>query len=309
MTSSERTPVSPLRQRFIDDLRLRNYAPGTIKMYVAGVVRLARHVKRSPDQLGPDDIRAFQLHLVERQVSWCVFNQTVCALRFLYTVTLGRPDMVGNIPFAKKAKILPDVLSPEEVVRFLDAAKPGRNRTMLDLCYSCGLRVSELVGLQVTDIDSSRMVIHIRSGKGRKDRLVPLSPRLLEVLRAYWLAYRPKTSLFPGPDRDKPLTTSLVQDLCKRVAARAGLSKHITPHTLRHSFATHLLEAGVDLLSVQALLGHSHFRTTALYLHVSMRHLQKVPELLEGLVLPPRVPAAEAIPPTPPTPPTAEGRS
>lgn len=298
MIRIERMAMTPLRQRFIDDLRLRNYSPRTIATYVTGVVRVARHFHRSPDLLGPDDIRAFQLELLRRKVSWCQFNQTVCALRFLYTVTLGRPEMVGHIPFGKRPKTLPIVLSPEEVVLFLDAAKPGRERTLLDVAYSCGPRLQELLGLQVTDIDSARMVLHIRRGKGQKDRLVPLSPRLLEVLRAYWRACRPRTFLFPGLAFDKPLTDGTVQRLCHRVAARAGLSKRITPHTLRHSFATHLLEAGVDLLSVQALLGHSHFNTTAKYLHVSMRRLHALPQLLEGLRVTPVHPA-DALRPTP----------
>mgnify|MGYP001193123416 CR=1 FL=1 len=161
------------------------------------------------------------------------------------------------------------------------------------MAYSCGPRLQELLGLQVRDIDSGRMVLHIRRGKGNKDRFVPLSPRLLEVLRAYWRACRPATWLFPGIDPTRPLTDGAVQRHCQRVAERAGLSKRVTPHTLRHSFATHLLEAGVDLLSVQALLGHSHFNTTAKYLHVSMRRLAQLPPLLEGARLP-RVIAPEA---------------
>jgi integrase/recombinase XerD len=283
MNRFERTPMTPLRKRFIDDLRLRNYSPRTIEIYIDGVCRLARYFKRSPDQLDAEEIRRFQLHLIEQKASWCVFNQTVCALRFLYTVTLGQPDMIGRIPFAKKPKKLPVVLSPEEVVQFLDTAKRVRDRTLLDVCYTCGLRVSELVSLQVSDIDRRRMVIRVR-GKGQKERLVPISPRLLQVLRAYWLRYRPKTWLFPGADSDKRLTENAVRRLCDQGAERARLRKRITPHTLRHSFATHLLEAGVDLLTVQALLGHNHLRTTAIYLHVSLRHLQKVPQLLEGLV-------------------------
>jgi integrase/recombinase XerD len=190
-------------------------------------------------------------------------------------VTLKRPEMVVHIPFGKRPKALPSVLSPEEVVQFLEAALPGRERTLLDVAYSCGPRLQELLGLKVADIDSARMVLQIRRGKGQKDRLVPLSPRLLEVLRAYWRACRPQSWLFPGLQPDKPLSDGAVQRLCHRTAARAQLSKRITPHTLRHSFATHLLEAGVDLLSVQALLGHSHFNTTAKYLHLSMRRLQK----------------------------------
>lgn len=277
--------MTPLRQRFVDDLRLRNKSPRTIETYVLRVAQFAKHFGRSPEQLGPDQLRAYQQHLLARQVSWSMFNQSVCALRFLYNVTLGRPQVIVHLPFAKRPRTLPTVLSPEEVVRFLGAALPGRDRTLLDVAYSCGLRLQELLGLQVADIDSARMVLHIRHGKGQKDRLVPLSPRLLQVLRGYWREYRPATWLFPGVKPALALTDGTVQRICKRTARRAGLTKRVHPHTLRHSFATHLLEAGVDLLSVQALLGHSHFQTTAKYLHVSMRRLQQLPQLLEGLVV------------------------
>jgi site-specific recombinase XerD len=292
--------MTPLRQRFIDDLRLRNKSPRTIETYVLRVALFARHFGRSPEVLGPEEIRAYQQDLLAQQVSWSQFNQAVCALRFLYNVTLGRPDVIRHLPFAKRPRIVPTVLSPEEVVRLLAAALPVRERTLLDVAYSCGLRLKELLGLQVADIDSARMVLHIRHGKGQKQRLVPLSPRLLAALRAYWLACRPASWLFPGIKATQPLTDGAVQRLCRRTALRAGLTKHVTPHTLRHSFATHLLEAGVDLLSVQALLGHSHFNTTARYLHISMRRLQQLPQLLEGLVLPAR--------PVLPTTAPAEGR-
>lgn len=282
----DREPVSPLRRRFIDDMRLRNLSPRTIETYVLRVVQFSRHCRRSPDQVGPAELRAYLQHLVARQASWSMFNQSVCALRFLYQITLRRPHLIEHLPFPKRPRQLPVVLSPEEVARLLEAALPGRDRALLDLAYSCGLRLKELLGLQVRDIDSGRMVLHIRAGKGNKDRFVPLSPRLLELLRAYWNEYRPATWLFPGVQPALALTGGCVQRLCKRTAQRAGLVKHVHPHTLRHSFATHLLEAGVDLLSVQALLGHSHFNTTAKYLHVSMRRLQQLPPLLEGLRLP-----------------------
>jgi integrase/recombinase XerD len=283
----DREPMSPLRRRYIEDLRLRNKSPRTIETYVLRVVQFARHFGRSPELLGPDELRAYQQHLLARKVSWSMFNQSVCALRFLYNVTLGRPHLIVHLPFAKRPRALPTVLSPEEVVRFLEAALPGRDRTLLDVAYSCGLRLKELLGLQVGDIDSARLVLHIRHGKGQKERLVPLSRRLLEALRGYWRQYRPGTWLFPGVNKPtQALTGGAVQRLCQRTARRGGLTKRIHPHTLRHSFATHLLEAGVDLLSVQALLGHSHFNTTAKYLHVSMRRLQQLPALLEGLALP-----------------------
>jgi integrase/recombinase XerD len=278
--------MTPLRQRYIDDLRLRNKSPRTIETYVLRVVLFARHFGKSPEVLGPEELRAYQQHLIERRVSWSMFNQSVCALRFLYNVTLRRPHVITHLPFAKRPRVLPTVLSPEEVVRFLDAAWPGRDRTLLDVAYSCGLRLKELVGLQLADIDSARMVLHIRHGKGQKERLVPLSPRLLAALRAYWRQYRPAVWLFPGVNKPtQALTDGAVQRICQRTARRAGLTKRVHPHALRHSFATHLLEAGVDLLCVQVLLGHSHFNTTAKYLHVSMRRLQQLPALLEGLAV------------------------
>ncbi|MCI0353972.1 MAG: site-specific integrase [Acidobacteria bacterium] len=280
----DREPMTPLRRRFIDDLRLRNKSPRTIEAYVLRVAQFAKHFRRSPEQLGVAEVRAYQQHLLTKQVSWSQFNQAVCALRFLYNVTLGRPNLSTHLPFAKRPRTLPVVLSPDEVLRLLDAALPGRERTLLEVIYSCGLRLKELLGLNVTDIDSARMVLHIRAGKGQKQRFVPLSARLLEVLRGYWRECRPARCLFPGAKQALPLTGSAVLRICRRTAQRAGLSKRITPHTLRHSFATHLLEAGVDLLSVQALLGHSHFNTTAKYLHVSMRRLQQLPHLLDGLV-------------------------
>jgi len=178
--------MTPLRQRYAEDLRLRNKSPRTIETYVLRVRQFAEHFGKSPEQLGPDELRAYQQHLLQRQVSWSMFNQSVCALRFLYNVTLGRPHLIAHLPFAKRPRVLPTVLSPEEVTRLLAAALPGRDRTLLDVAYSCGLRLKELVGLKVKDIDSARMVLIIRHGKGQKERLVPLSPRLLEVLRAYW---------------------------------------------------------------------------------------------------------------------------
>jgi integrase/recombinase XerD len=278
--------MTPLRRRFIDDLRIRNYAPRTIEAYVAGVARLAQHFGRSPDQLGAEDVRSFQLHLLERKVSWSLFNQTVCALRIFYHVTLQRPDIVTMIPYGKKPKTLPCVLSPEEVLRLVEAAPSGRDRTLLRTAYACGLRINELLHLRINDIDSARMVVIIRQGKGGKDRLVPLSSRLLDELRAYWRQYRPRTWLFPGARPQHPMNASNVQRMCQRLVARAGLTKRATPHTLRHSFATHMLEAGVDLLTLQAILGHGNLDTTAHYLHIGTRRLQQLPSLLDRLMLP-----------------------
>jgi integrase/recombinase XerD len=278
--------MTPLRQRFIDDLRLRNYAKRTIDTYVSQVAAFARHFGRSPELLGADEVRAYQLHLLERRVSWSSFNQAVCALRFLYRTTLGRPEQLAMIPYGKRPKKLPSVLSPDEVLRLLDAAPPPRDRVLLQVAYGCGLRLNDLLHLRVTDIDSARMVIHIRQGKGAKDRLVPLSLRLLQELRAYWLACRPRTWLFPGQTADGTLTASNIQRRFGRLVKQVGLNKHCSMHTLRHSYATHLLEAGVDVLTLKALMGHASLQTTARYLHVSTQRLHQTPSLLDLLVLP-----------------------
>jgi integrase/recombinase XerD len=278
--------MTPLRQRFIDDLRLRNYAARTIEAYVSQVARFAKHFGRSPELLGGEDVRAFQLHLLQRRVAWSTFNQAVCALRFLYRTTLRRPEALALIPFGKRPKTLPSVLSPHEVVRLLDAASPGRDRVLLQVAYACGLRLNELLHLRVSDIDSARMVIHVRQGKGAKDRLVPSSRRLLEELRAYWRRGRPYPWLFPGHTPDGTLSRGNVQRRLGQLVQEVGLSKPCSMHTLRHSYATHLLEAGVDVLTLKTLMGHSSLQTTARYLHISTQRLQQTPSLLDLLALP-----------------------
>jgi integrase/recombinase XerD len=278
--------MTPLRQRFIDDMRLRNYAPGTIEAYVAGVARFAKHFGRSPDQLGPEELRTYQLEMLRQQFSWSTFNQTVAGLRLFYRITVGRPEQVPSIPYGKRPKTLPTILSPDEVVQFLDATKPGRDRALFQTDYACGLRLSELTHLQVPDIDSKRMLVVVRQGKGRKDRLIPLSARLLEVLRGYWREYRPRPWLFPGRGGERPLSDGMVQGLCQQVVGRAGLTKPTTTHTLRHCFATHMLEAGVDLLTLQAMMGHRSLHTTMGYLHLSGTRLREAPSLLDRLMLP-----------------------
>jgi len=286
--------MTPLRQRFIDDLRLRNYARRTIDTYVSRVACFAKHFGRSPELLGPEEVRAFQLHLLQRKVSWSSFNQAVCALRFLYGITLQRPEQLPLIPYGKRPKTLRSILAPQEVLRLIDAAQTPRDRVFLQLAYGCGLRLSELIHLRVTDIDSARMVIHVRAGKGAKDRLVPLSPRLLEELRAYWRLCRPTTWLFPGAKPGEPICGSNMQRRFGRLVKRVGLTKHCSLHTLRHSYATHLLEAGVDLLTLKMLLGHRTLETTARYLHVSTDRLRQTPSLLDLLVLPKAAPAPAA---------------
>jgi len=278
--------MTPLRQRLIDDLLLRNYSPRTVEAYVAGVARFAKHFGRSPEVLGVEEVRAFQLQMLKDKASWSKFNQTVCALRFLYGTTLGRPEQVPYIAYGKKPKTLPCVLSPEEVACLFAAAERDRDRVLLQLTYACGLRLSDVLNLEVNDIDSARMMVHIRQGKGHKDRLVPLSAKLLQELRAYWRCYRPKRWLFPNKAQSGPLCGGTVQRLFQRIRKSAGIKKPASLHTLRHSFATHMLEAGVDLLTLQRILGHSNLSTTALYLHLRSDHLSRLPSLLDLLVLP-----------------------
>lgn len=292
--------MTPLRQRFVDDLRLRNLSPRTIKCYVAHVAAFARHFGRSPDQLDPEHIRLYQLHLRDvKHASWSLFNQAVCALRFFYKVTLPRPWGVEHLPFAKRPRLLPAVLSREEVQQLLACVERPIYRLLLTTLYAAGLRLSEGLHLQVRDIDSARMILHIRSGKGQKDRLVPLSSKLLDDLRDWWRLRRPTTWLFPGRN-NQPLSASGVQRGCQAAAILARLAKHATPHTLRHSYATHLLEAGLDVRTLQKLLGHNQLATTALYTHVTE-------ERLRGVVSPwdlprgPASPSATSCERTPPT--------
>jgi len=256
----------------IEDLRIRNYSPRTIDTYVRCVAKYAEHFGRSPDRLGPEDIRAYQAWMVEKKkYSWSAFNQAVCALRFLYTVTLDRKIPVEHIPFAREEKKLPDILSVVEVGRLLRAVDNLKHRTVLMTLYGAGLRLSEGLALLVTDIDSERMQIHVRKGKGKKDRFVTLSARLLEAVREYWRAYRPEHWLFPGDPPDHPLTPTGIQRVIRVARLRAGIPKHVTTHTLRHCYATHLLEAGVDIKTIQHLLGHRSLKTTSIYLHVASK--------------------------------------
>ena len=278
--------MTPLRRRMIDDMQLRNFAPGTITVYVNSVARFALHFGTSPDLLGPEDVRAYLLHLVQqRRISWSYYNQNLQALRFLYNVTLGRDWVLQHIACPKQPKRLPVVLSPDELTRFFAAIGSLRYRAVLMTAYAAGLRVSEVVASGTADIDSQRMVLRVRQGKGRKDRYVMLSPKLLGLLRTYWKAARPRTWLFPGRDGDRPISASAVMKACRRARRAAGLEKRVTVHTLRHSFATHLLEAGTDLRTIQVLLGHHSPRTTALYTHVSPAALQATVSPLDRLDL------------------------
>jgi site-specific recombinase XerD len=258
----------------IDDLAVRNYAAATVEIYVRCVAQLAQHFTTSPDLLGPEQIRDYLIFLIRRKrVSWSVFNQTVCALRFFYQTTLAREWMVEYIPFPKQEKKLPVVLSSQEIATFFRAIKNLKHRTIVMTIYATGLRVSEALQLVATDIDSRRMLLRVGQGKGRKDRYVPLSSTLLETLRSYWKRYRPEKWLFPGQTPQCQLSRGCVNRFCLKSAQKAGLNKRVTPHTLRHCFATHLLEAGLDLKRIQLLLGHRSLNSTSVYLHIATNAL------------------------------------
>ena len=248
--------MTPLRRRMIEDMRIRNLSPQTERVYVEQVSRFALHFGQSPERLGQDEIRAWQIYLVEeRRLAASSISVAVAALRFVYTVTLKRPWIVeDDIPTSRQPKKLPVVPSPAEVVRFLDAVKSPKHRMILTVCYATGLRISEAVSVKPTAIDSQRMVIRVEAGKGRKDRYVMLSPTLLKLLRTYWKAGRPKGWLFPGDRPEQPITACAVEIACRQALEQSGLGKAITPHSLRHAFAVHLLESGTDLRTIQLLL-------------------------------------------------------
>ncbi len=280
--------MTPLRRRMTEDLLLRNRSPKTIKAYIGWVADFAQYFHTPPDRLGPEHVRSYLLHLVQdRQASWDVYRQARLALRFFYTVTLGREWVVARVPRPRVPKKLPVVLSTGEMARFRDALQNPKHRALLMTAYAGGLRLSEVARLRVEDIDSARMVIHVRQGKGLRDRDVMLSPRLLEVLRAYRKVYRPGPFLFPGQKPDRPVAPRTVQMVCRRALEASGLGKHVHMHTLRHSFATHLLESGTDLRTIQVLLGHRSFSTTARYLHVTTAALRSTRSPFDGLELSP----------------------
>ncbi len=277
--------MKPLRQRMIDDLKLRNYSPNTVDGYVRAVRKFAEFHGRSPEDLGPEHVRQFLLHLVEeRRVAWGTYNLYLCGLRFFFNVTLGREESLNGIPCPKEQKRLPVVLTFEEVTQFFNACRNFKHQTMFLCAYAGGLRISEVAHLQIGDIDSGRNMIHIRQSKGWRDRYVPLSPRLLTLLREYWKQYRPESWLFYGSSRSRPISTESITRACIRTRERSGLGKQMTMHTLRHSYATHLLEAGVDLRTIQVLLGHRHISTTATYTHVSRKLLGSTPSPLDLLI-------------------------
>jgi site-specific recombinase XerD len=254
----------------IEDMQVRHLTPKTQLSYQEQVAAFARHFHKSPLLLGPEDIRAYQVYLVrDKKLSASSLVVATAALRFLYKVTLKKPWGMEQIPLPKTPQRLPEILSREEVVRLLDSVPDIQQHAILCTAYATGLRLSELTHLRLTDIDSQRMVVRVEQGKGQKDRYVMLSPRLLDELRAYCKQYHPRHWLFLGASGDQPIGKGAIQQACHKACQRAGISKHITPHSLRHAFATHLLEAGTDLRAIQLLLGHRSLNTTARYLKVA----------------------------------------
>jgi len=262
--------MTPLRQRMIEDMKLRNLAGGTQRHYLHYVEHFARYFQRSPEELDCEAIHQYLVHLVaDRNLSAEAVNQCVSALKFLYLTTLEMPWTEAYFPRVRRPSRLPVVLSSEEVLSFFDHVAGMKNRAALMTCYGAGLRVSEAVALKVSDIDSKRRLIRVEQGKGKKDRYAMLSERLLQVLRRYWTAFRPQHYLFPSWRENRHMSTTSLQVACREAALRSGLRKKITVHTLRHSFATHLLENGTDLRVIQVLLGHDRVDTTARYTRVS----------------------------------------
>ena len=280
MTSATTTP---LRQRMIEDMTIRQFGPKTQHDYVRVVADFARFLGRSPDQAEPEDLRRYQLRLAADGASPAKMNAAVSALRFFFKVTLGRQGYGERLATVRKEDRLPEVLSPEEVALLLHCAPSLKHKAALSIAYGCGLRVSEIVHLKVADIDSARMLVRVEQGKGRKDRYVMLSPELLELLRAWWRMARPKGWLFPGRDPGQPITPRQLNRALKVAVASAGLDKPVSMHTLRHCFATHLLERKTDVRVIQALLGHKKLDTTARYTRVAIKTLGAVQSPLTHL--------------------------
>jgi integrase/recombinase XerD len=283
--------VTHVRKIMLEELERRNYSQSTVRAYVSTITDLARYFKRPPDQLDPENIREYQAYLFrERKLDANTVNQRTGALRFFFNITLKKNWPMAETPYPRKVFRLPKVLSQAEVAQLIDSAATIFDRTIVMTLYATGLRRAELAALKISDVDSERMVIHVRGGKGRKDRDVMLSPKLLEQLRQHWRALKRKSNewLFPGNrwhTANRPITTKVVWRACKEAAGRAGLGPDIHPHTLRHCFATHLLEAGADLRTIQILLGHQDLEETTIYLHLSKLHLNATPSPLDQLQL------------------------
>ena len=290
--------LSPLRRRMMEDMTVRNLSPATQRSYLHAVTKFSRYFGRSPDRLDLEDVRSFQVHLASTGISWASLNQTVCALRFFYGVTLGHAEVPERIPYAREPRKLPVVLSPDEVVRFLEAVPSLKARAALTTAYAARLRASEVVRLKVQNIDSARNVIRVEHGKGAKDRYVMLSAELLGILRVYWRLARPGHWLFPGRDASKPIDVQVLHAACRSARAAAGLDKRVPVHTLRHSFATHLLESGADIRIIQVLLGHANLSSTARYTQVSDGLIRQTKSPLDRLIL--DRPPGQALEVTPP---------
>jgi site-specific recombinase XerD len=283
--------ISPLRRRMTEDMTIRGFTVGTQRGYLAAVENFTSFLGRAPDSATAEDLRRYQLHMRSSGASATAMNTAVSALRFFFTVTLGRGDAQVGMTTVREPRKLPVVLSPEEVARLLDAASGLKYRAALSVAYGAGLRASEVVSLKLTDIDSSRRVIRVEQGKGRKDRYAMLSEPLLHLLRAYWKASRPRGWLFPGQNPVNPLTTRQLNRAFHEAKAAAGIDKPVSLHTLRHCFATHLLEQKVDIRVIQVLLGHSKLDTTARYSHLASTTLRAVKSPLEHLSPGPLPPA------------------
>ena len=281
--------MTALRQRMLEDMRIRNLARNTQASYLQQVSLFARYFGKSPDTLGREEIRAYQVYLTEeKKLSPRSITIAVSALRFLYKVTLRREWKLEEIiPAPRQPQKLPVILSPEEVLEFLGCVRGHNHRTILTCCYAAGLRISEVVALEVSHIDSRRMMIRVQQGKGQKDRYVMLSPTLLAILRDWWRAARPRYWLFPGARPGQPITRSGVEQACRQAHRLCGISKPITPHSFRHAFAVHLLEAGTDLRTIQLLLGHRSLATTARYLQIATTKVCATASPLDLLPRPP----------------------
>jgi len=284
-------PVSPLRRRMIEDMTLRKFAPRTQEGYIRAVKGFSAFLGASPDTAGFEDVRRYQLHLVSSGAGVPTINHALTALRFLFMVTLRKAEVVAELPFVREPRRLPVVLSPREVARLLDAAPGLKYKAALSVAYGAGLRASEVISLKLEDIDSGRMVIRVEQGKGRKDRYVMLSPHLLDLLRAWWKVARPRGWLFPGQNPVNPLTTRQLNRACHAAARIAEIDKPVSLHTLRHSFATHLLEQNADIRVIQVLLGHKKLDTTALYTRVATKLIREVMSPLERLAMETKPPA------------------
>ena len=286
------TPISPLRRRMIEDMTVRKFMARTQEGYIRAVKGFSAFLGASPATASAEDLRRYRLHLVESGVGAPTINHSLTALRFLFLVTLHKPAIVLNMPFVREPRRLPIVLSPQEVARLLDAAPGLKYKAALSVAYGAGLRASEVISLKIADIDSDRMVIRVEQGKGRKDRYVMLSEHLLDLLRAWWKAGRPQGWLFPGQNPINPLTPRQLNRACHAAAQMAEIDKPVSLHTLRHSFATHLLEQKTDIRVIQVLLGHKKLDTTALYTRVALKALGQVTSPLEHLVVRMRPPSS-----------------